>query len=38
MKVAVIGQGYVGLTIAVSAAQVGHTVVGFDLDQGVVKR
>ena len=38
MKVAVIGQGYVGLTIAVSAAQVGHTVFGFDLDQGVVKR
>ncbi len=38
MKVAVIGQGYVGLTIAVSVAQVGHTVVGFDLDQGVVKR
>ena len=38
MKVAVIGQGYVGLTIAVSAAQVGHTVFGFDLDQSVVKR
>jgi UDP-N-acetyl-D-glucosamine dehydrogenase len=38
MKVAVIGQGYVGLTIAVSAAQVGHTVFGFDLEQSLVKR
>jgi UDP-N-acetyl-D-glucosamine dehydrogenase len=36
MKVSIIGQGYVGLTIAVSAAKVGHKVVGFDLNAGLV--
>ncbi len=35
MKVSIIGQGYVGLTIAVFAAD-HHTVVGFDKCQGVV--
>jgi len=35
MKVAIIGQGYVGLTISVFAAE-HHTVVGFDMNQGVV--
>lgn len=35
MKVSIIGQGYVGLTISVFAAD-HHTVVGFDVDQGVV--
>jgi UDP-N-acetyl-D-glucosamine dehydrogenase len=35
MKVSIIGQGYVGLTISVFAAE-HHTVVGFDKDQGVV--
>lgn len=35
MKVAIIGQGYVGLTISVFAAA-HHTVVGFDKNQGVV--
>lgn len=30
MKVGIIGQGYVGLTIAISAASVGHEVVGLD--------
>lgn len=35
MKVAIIGQGYVGLTISVFAAE-HHTVVGFDKNQGVV--
>ena len=35
MKVSIIGQGYVGLTIAVFAAE-HHTVVGFDKNQGVV--
>ena len=34
MKVAIIGQGYVGLTISVFAAE-HHTVVGFDMNQGV---
>jgi UDP-N-acetyl-D-glucosamine dehydrogenase len=36
MRVAIIGQGYVGLTIAVSAASVGHTVIGFDVNDGLV--
>lgn len=35
MKVAIIGQGYVGLTISVFAAE-HHTVIGFDMNQGVV--
>ena len=35
MKVAIIGQGYVGLTISVFAAE-HHTVVGFDMNLGVV--
>lgn len=33
MKVAVIGQGYVGLPLAMAAANAGHTVVGFDTDE-----
>jgi UDP-N-acetyl-D-glucosamine dehydrogenase len=33
-SVVVIGQGYVGLPLAVRAVQVGHRVVGFDLDKG----
>ena len=36
MRVAIIGQGYVGLTIAVSAASAGHSVVGFDVNDGLV--
>lgn len=35
MKVSIIGQGYVGLTISVFAAD-HHAVVGFDKNQGVV--
>ena len=35
MKVSIIGQGYVGLTISVFAAE-HHTVVGFDMNQSVV--
>jgi UDP-N-acetyl-D-glucosamine dehydrogenase len=35
VKVSIIGQGYVGLTITVFAAD-HHTVVGFDKNQGVV--
>ena len=35
MKVSIIGQGYVGLTISVFAAD-HHNVVGFDKNQGVV--
>ena len=36
MRVAIIGQGYVGLTIAVGAAGSGHSVVGFDVNDGLV--
>jgi UDP-N-acetyl-D-glucosamine dehydrogenase len=38
MRVAIIGQGYVGLTIAIGAAGAGHTVIGFDLNQDLVGR
>jgi UDP-N-acetyl-D-glucosamine dehydrogenase len=37
MRVAIIGQGYVGLTIAVGAAGSGHNVVGFDVNEDLVK-
>jgi UDP-N-acetyl-D-glucosamine dehydrogenase len=38
MRVVVAGQGYVGLPLAVRAAQVGHTVIGYDVDAERVKR
>lgn len=38
MRVAVVGQGYVGLTIAVEAAKSGHTVVGYDINPDLVNR
>ncbi|GIE46835.1 UDP-N-acetyl-D-glucosamine dehydrogenase [Amorphoplanes nipponensis] len=38
MRVVIAGQGYVGLPLAVRAAQVGHSVVGFDVDEERVKR
>jgi UDP-N-acetyl-D-glucosamine dehydrogenase len=38
MRVAIIGQGYVGLTIAVGAAGAGHKVVGFDVNDGLVSQ
>ena len=36
MRVAIIGQGYVGLTIAVGAAGAGHSVIGFDVNDQLV--
>jgi UDP-N-acetyl-D-glucosamine dehydrogenase len=36
MRVAIIGQGYVGLTIAVGAAGAGHKVVGFDVNHYLI--
>ena len=36
MRVAIIGQGYVGLTIAAGAASAGHTVFGFDVNSELV--
>ena len=38
MRISVIGQGYVGLTIAVSAAKSGHEVVGFDNNSALATR
>ncbi|WP_250007736.1 nucleotide sugar dehydrogenase [Actinoplanes sp. M2I2] len=38
MRVVIVGQGYVGLPLAVRAAQVGHSVVGFDVDGDRIKR
>ena len=37
-RVVVVGQGYVGLPLAVRAVEVGHTVVGFELDKDRVDR
>ncbi len=34
----VVGQGYVGLPLAMRAVEVGHDVVGFEVDEGRVKR
>jgi UDP-N-acetyl-D-glucosamine dehydrogenase len=36
-KVVVLGQGYVGLPVAMRAVEVGYDVVGFDLDEARVK-
>jgi len=38
MRVGIIGQGYVGLTIAVGAASAGHDVIGLDLNESLVTR
>ncbi|WNV88994.1 nucleotide sugar dehydrogenase [Umezawaea sp. Da 62-37] len=34
VRLVVVGQGYVGLPLAVRAAEVGHTVIGYDVDEG----
>lgn len=36
MRVAILGQGYVGLPVAVRAVEVGHDVIGFEVDPGRV--
>lgn len=38
MKVVIVGQGYVGLPIAMRAVEVGHNVVGYEVDPERVKR
>ena len=38
MKIAVIGQGYVGRSIAEAAVGAGHSVVGFDTDASVISK
>jgi UDP-N-acetyl-D-glucosamine dehydrogenase len=37
MKVTVVGQGYVGLPIAICAAEAGYVVQGFDIDEKKIK-
>jgi UDP-N-acetyl-D-glucosamine dehydrogenase len=37
-RVVVVGQGYVGLPLAMRAVEVGHDVTGLDVDEGRVKR
>ena len=37
-KIVVIGQGYVGLPLAVRAVEVGYTVAGYDIDQNRIER
>jgi UDP-N-acetyl-D-glucosamine dehydrogenase len=37
MRIAVIGQGYVGLTISAGAIAAGHQVIGYDLNERVIK-
>lgn len=36
MKVAIFGQGYVGLTLSIAASQVGHKVIGFDKNKNLI--
>jgi UDP-N-acetyl-D-glucosamine dehydrogenase len=38
LRIAVIGQGYVGLPLAMRAFEVGHDVIGIDLDANRVRR
>ena len=38
MRVVIIGQGYVGLTIAVGTAGAGHEVIGFDVNDELVEQ
>jgi UDP-N-acetyl-D-glucosamine dehydrogenase len=38
MRVIIIGQGYVGLTVAMEAARAGHHVLGFDVNSDLVRR
>ena len=38
MKVSILGQGYVGLPLAIAAAEAGHQVVGIDTSEELVKQ
>lgn len=38
MKVSIIGQGYVGLPLAVAAANAGHSVIGIDLNMNLIEK
>ena len=36
MKVAIFGQGYVGLSLSIAASQVGHKIIGFDINKNLI--
>jgi UDP-N-acetyl-D-glucosamine dehydrogenase len=36
LKVAIFGQGYVGLTLSIAASQVGHKIIGFDINRNLI--
>ncbi len=36
MKVAIFGQGYVGLTLSIAASQAGNNVIGFDINKNLI--
>lgn len=36
MKVAIFGQGYVGLTLSIAASEVGHEVIGYDINESLI--
>jgi UDP-N-acetyl-D-glucosamine dehydrogenase len=36
LKVAIFGQGYVGLTLSIAASQVGHKIIGFDINKNLI--
>ena len=36
MKVAIFGQGYVGLTLSIAASQAGHKIIGFDINKKLI--
>ena len=38
LKVSIIGQGYVGQSLSMAAASVGHNIIGFDLDTNLINR
>ena len=38
MKVSIIGQGYVGLTVAIGASAVGHRVIGLDVNEKLISQ
>ena len=38
MKIAIVGQGYVGLPLAIKAGNAGHEVIGFDVSDELVER
>jgi UDP-N-acetyl-D-glucosamine dehydrogenase len=38
MKISVVGQGYVGLTLAINAALVGHEINGYDSNSGLIEQ